>query len=487
MTAEASTGPVQAAGAAPQDDAAAAAGPNEWSLLVRLAWIATAAVLISLVFGGFAMFRAVSIESDQMLEARLEQMGATIQSLVEEHVTHFGGGGSIVLPHLKTRPTAALLYRYQVWSRHGSLLLRSHEAPEARPMGELTRFGYSTGHIDGEEYRVFTLPTRDGEFVIQVAENVNEVWSQVGLATAYYVGLLLIPFALVIAATWWLLHRALHSIHTLADSLRNRNPLEVTAINVASAPREMVPILAAMQMLFGRMQRALSVERTFTSLAAHEMRTPLAGLRANAQLLRGGGLSPEATETAVALIGGVDRATHLLDQLLDLARIEGLPAVGAGHLETVRIAAVLQDVLKELRPRIQKKAISISAEFRAETLRCHGFALNVLLRNLVSNAILYSPAGGQIVVLSMVQGEAVVLAVDDAGKGIAAEDRERAFERFNRLGRTQADGVGLGLSIVLSVVEMHQAKVQLLDSPLGGLRAQVVFPQPGSDTAGPSV
>jgi len=468
----------------PGADEAAQATRSEWSLLVRLAWIAGAAMLASLVFGGMAMYGAASFESDQLLDSRLEQLGATIQSIVEVEMVDFRDGGQTHIPHLKTRPAAALLYRYQVWSRHGSLVLRSHEAPEAKPMVDIAQLGYSTTRIAGEEYRVFSLPTQDREFVIQVAENVNEVWSQVGVTTMYYAGFLLVPFALVFGATWWLLRRALHSINTLADSLKNRNPLEVTSIDVVAPPREMVPILGAMDRLFGRMQQALSIERTFTSLAAHEMRTPLAGLRAQAQLLMRAGLPEEPMETVTALIRGVDRASQMLDQLLDLARVESLALSGELHMERVRIADVCQDVMEDLSPRILRRQITVFSGFRSDSLWCHGFALNILMRNLMTNAILYSPVGGRVEVSSWMHEGAFVLAVDDSGQGIPLEDRERAFERFNRLGRTQADGVGLGLSIVLSVVEMHSAKVQLLNSPLGGLRAQVLFPQPARDLAG---
>ena len=455
-----------------------------WSLLARLAWIASAAVLVSLVFGGFAMYWAASIENDQMLESRLEQFGATMLAIVEDHVTDLAPQAGGALAPLKTRPTAALLYRYQVWSRNGTLILRSHEAPAAAPMTPLGRLGYSTSHIAGEEYRIFSLPSHDGGLVIQVAENVNEAWRQVGPMTVYYAGFLLIPFGLVLGATWFLLRRALHSINTLADSLKQRNPLEVTPLPLTSPPREIVPILNAMDTLFARMQRVLSIERSFTSLAAHEMRTPLAGLRAQAQLLSREDLAEEPMKTVVSLVRGVDRASHMLDQLLDLARVESVAASGQMHMERVRIADVHEEVLSDLATRISNKRLQIAAVFGAEALWCHPFALSVLLRNLLFNAVLYSPDGGRILLTAKPRAGEVVLTVEDSGQGIPAADRERAFERFNRLGRTQADGVGLGLSIVLRVVEMHGAKIQLTDSALGGLLVQVQFPQPAPSAAG---
>lgn len=477
MTAEAAT-PRRRAG----DRAVAAlpgGGDRGWSLLRRIAWIATAAALAAMVFGSLAMYSAASIQNEQMLDSRLEQFGATIQSIVDERLTDFRQGGPTMIPHAQTRPTAALLYHYQVWSRHGSLVMRSHEAPATRPMVALARLGYSSIRIDGDEHRVFALPSRDGEFVIQVAEDLGQAWNQVETVTAYYAAFLLIPFGLLLGATWWLLHRALRSINTLADNLKSRNPMDVTTIVVADPPREVVPIVAAMDMLFGRMQRALSIERSFTSMAAHEMRTPLAGLRAEAQFLSRAGLPDGAASEAVtSLIRGVDRASYMLDQLLDLARVENLALAGRLHLLRVPVADLHDEVIADLAPRIQKKGTRLSVRIEVGPVRCHAFALSLLLRNLLANAVVYSPVGGRVEVQYLQRDGEFVLAIDDSGEGIAARDRERAFERFNRLGRTGSDGVGLGLSIVLSVVAMHDARIELMDSPLGGLRVQVSFPQP---------
>ena len=213
-----------------------------WSLLTRLVWIAAGAAVASLIFGGFAMFRAISIENDHMLDARLEQFGATLQALVDETEIDGRRGALIGQPQIRTRPTAALLYRYQVWSRHGRLLMRSHEAPAERPIVRLGQFGYSAAQIDGEAYRVFSLPSRSGEYVIQVAENLEESWIEIGLTTAYYAVFLVLPFGLVLLATWWLLRRALRAINLVANDLRQRNPLELEPIDVSEPPRELVTL-----------------------------------------------------------------------------------------------------------------------------------------------------------------------------------------------------------------------------------------------------
>jgi signal transduction histidine kinase len=446
-----------------------------WSLRWRMALIAAFAMLASLSFGGAAIYWAASIEEDQMLDSRLEHLGSTILAFVEEELKEEGPAGVMRYHNLKTRPTAALLYRYQVWSIDGALLMRSYEAAPDIPLMPLVKLGFDNVELKGDQYRAFSLPTKDHKFVVQVAENIDERWSQTVLMTAYYVSFLLIPFGLVFGATWVLLRRSLGSIDAMADQLRHRNPLDLTPLRLEAPPKELMPIVGSIDTLFLRVGHALSAERHFTSVAAHEMRTPLAGLRAWAQLASSARNDDELQEALRSLRTGVDRASHMLDQLLDLARIEGLPTDHAFPLEHVDISRAYERVVQDLGRRVADKRISLGARFRASHLQGHRFAFSVLLRNVLANALLYSPAGGRVEVETSRQGDSIVLTVDDAGPGIAAADREHAFERFNRLGQTQTQGVGLGLSITLSVVELHGAKIRLLDSPLGGLRVEVLF------------
>ena len=451
---------------------------STWSLRARLSLIASLALFASLLFGGLAMYWAASIEEDQIHDARLEHLGATVLAFIEQELEGLDNQGIAPRPALKTRPTAALLYRYQVWSNSGGLLLRSYEAPADRPLMDLSLRGFHTVQIDGEEYRTFAVPTRNKAYVVQVAENVAERWAQTALITFYYVGFLLVPLGLVSLATWLMLRRSLHSIDVMADQLRHRNPLDLTPVQVGGPPRELLPILRAVDTLFARVGQALSVERRFTAVAAHEMRTPLSGLRAHAQLATMAESPQELQDALKSMMVGADRAAHLIDQLLDLARIEGVGGDSGVAREAVNLEDLWLQLIHELAPRAAKKKVSLAATFSVPVVNGHVFALSLMLRNLVANAISYTPHGGSVRVSSLLQGEFVLLRVDDSGPGIPALERERAFERFNRLGQTQIDGVGLGLSIVLSVVELHHAAIRLLDSPLGGLRAQVAFPLP---------
>ena len=165
----------------------------------------------------------------------------------------------------------------------------------------------------------------------------------------------------------------------------------------------------------------------------------------------------------------------MLDQLFDLSRVDNMSKALSSSFQRVRLASIYDEVFFDLGSKAAAKQISITENLPEANIQGIDFAIFLLLRNLVSNAILYTPAGGQVEVSVQRTGPNVILTVDDSGKGIPADVREHAFERFNRLGQQGAEGIGLGLSIVAQIVELHHAKIQLLDSPLGGLRAQVTF------------
>jgi two-component system OmpR family sensor kinase/two-component system sensor histidine kinase QseC len=257
----------------------------------------------------------------------------------------------------------------------------------------------------------------------------------------------------------------------------------VTRLHVQNPPAELRPILNAMDSLFTRVGRAISIERRFTSVAAHEMKTPLAGLRAQAQIASNARSTHESREALQLLMHGVDRAAHMLDQLLDLARVEAISKDGDLPFKAVQLSDVFRDAMHDLEAKSHLKRISVAARFDVSELRGLAYGIHLIMRNLIANAILYCPEGSQVSIASVRTGNEIVLTVDDSGTGIAPQAREHAFERFNRLEQSGPDGVGLGLSIVLLVVELHEARIQLQDSPMGGLRVRLAFPQPESSVS----
>lgn len=450
--------------------------PKDWSLRTRLLVIAALASLTTLLAGGGAMYWAAQHEDQRLLDSRLEDLARTVLSFAEHEITEILGEGRTELMHTETAATLGSRYRYQIWTRHGSMLLHSYKASPSVPMMPLRNLGFGTVAIEGDDFRVFSMEGNGGEMVIQVAECLDERESAIGIVSLYFIGFLLLPFGIVFAVTWWLLRRSLRSIDASAAQLSQRSPIDLTPVVAENPPVELKPMITSINALFERINKTLSLERGFTAVAAHELRTPLAGLRAHAQIAATARSPEELAESLAAVMVGVDRAAHLLDQLLDLARMESVASDTDRLRQSVDIARVYESVVSDLGSLASRRGLRIESDFMEERIVAMELGMLLLLRNLLGNAIRYTPAGGRVNVSTRREGTAITLTVDDSGPGIPPESRERVFERFDRLGAIGDEGVGLGMSIVQSVVVAHQAMIRLLESPLGGLRVQVHFP-----------
>ena len=449
-----------------------------WSLQRRVGFISAVAMCTALMFGGLGMYWATSIDDSHRLDARLQELAGTILLLIDGELTETDLSAEAMQLHLQIGARVNPLYSYQVWTRDGAQLLRSHEASATQPLMPLTELGFDTQNVRGEDARTFAMTGRNGAVVIQVAEPLRERALHIGTVVGYYVLSLLLPFAVVSLVIHLLLRRSFRALDTLAASLRHRNLLDVAPVHVDGPPREVMPIVRSVNALLARAARAISVEQRFTSVAAHELRTPLAGIRAQAQLACSAQSDDERQEALLSVIGGVDRAARVFDQLLDLTRIESMSSDVVANFQSIDLSVVYHQVMLELGDKAQGKRIELNLHFIDAKVQGLDFALYLLLRNLLANAILYSPPGGRVQVAVQPEGDTVALTVDDSGPGIPAAARELAFERFNRLDQGRAEGVGLGLSIVAQAVELHYATIQLLNSALGGLRVQVLFPRP---------
>ena len=450
-----------------------------WSLRRRLLTIAGMASLATLLAGGIAMFWAAKVEDDKLLDARLADLGRTVMSFSEHEISEIQADGRTEAIHLETVSTLGERYHYQIWSTDaGTLLLRSHKASGTRPMMPLDVTGFRTVTVDNEEFRVVGLRGRSDRMVIQVAERLDERESAIGTVSFYFLLFLVVPFAAIGAVTWWQLNRSLRSINGSARQLSQRSPIDLAPLNGDNPPQELKPMIDAINGLFGRINAALSLERGFTAVAAHELRSPLAGLRAQAQLAAGAGSAQERDEALAAVMQSVDRTAQLLNQLLDLARIESHAATIRERRTAVDVGRVIDHARASLAKDIERRRVQVVARLDAPSVLAVEWGLLLLMCNLLSNAVQHAPVGSRIDVSTARQGDTVVLTVDDAGPGIPASQRQRAFNRFERLGRRDNGGVGLGLSIVQSVVESHGATIRLLDAPLGGLRVEIRFDSP---------
>jgi two-component system sensor histidine kinase QseC len=272
---------------------------------------------------------------------------------------------------------------------------------------------------------------------------------------------------------WWAVYRGVAPLRRLGWVLAARQPQALDPVAMQNTSAEMAPLISALNGLFERIGRLLVTERRFTADAAHELRTPIAAIRAQAQVALA---ESDATLRRHALentLAGCDRAARLVDQLLTLARLE---AVAAPAMASVDLRALTQRVLAELAPKALAKKQTL--EFQAtESSSIHGeeTLLAVLVRNLVDNAVRYSPASGRVTVRLLWDSGGVVLSVEDSGPGLSEADIARLGERFFRVPGSIESGSGLGWSIVQRIATVHRLELQVQRSPaLGGLAVRVI-------------
>ncbi len=344
--------------------------------------------------------------------------------------------------------------------------------------------GFVTVNSRDGDWRVFTRVGRD--LVVQVAQPMS-VRSAMAATTALRTALpllLLVPLlgVLVLVAV----DRSLKPLSDIAGELAQRNPAELQPLPASGLPLELQPVVGSLNGLLGRLQETRESEHAFIADAAHAMRTPVAALQVQSQLLERAESDAARDAAQRRLRDGLRRLTRLVDQLLTLGREERKQGERAGG--EVDLSALTLECVGEQSVLAEAKSIDLGVE-QADPGVVRGDAedLRVLLRNLLDNAIRYSGPGTRIDVSVLHTPDAAVLRVDDQGPGIPAEERERVFDRFYRGQGATESGNGLGLSIVASIARRHGAAVDLSTPPGGiGLRVEVRFPveapQPGAAT-----
>lgn len=270
---------------------------------------------------------------------------------------------------------------------------------------------------------------------------------------------------------WFATWRGLKPLDEVAAELGRRAPERLDPVAPAAAPREVRPLLEALNALFARVGRAMENERAFTADAAHELRTPLAAITAQAQVAARARDAAERDHALAQLSASARRASHLVEQLLTLARLD--PAAGL-PMSALRLDTLAAEVCADHGAAALEKGIALELDAPAPvTVAGNAAMLRVLLRNLVDNAVRYTPPGGKVGVGVTARG----LTVSDSGPGIPAAQRADALRRLHRLAGQEVEGSGLGLSIVARIAALHRARLELADG-IGrpGLGVRLTFP-----------
>jgi two-component system sensor histidine kinase QseC len=461
------------------------------SLHARLRWLiilVLAAVLLPL--GLLSIHRTID-EVDELSDGRLAQSARTLQVLVG----HVGtqalqkdriAGMQVPITSRGTVPKRRHTYEsevgFQEFDLDGRMLLATSNL-SALPPPMAGDANFQDVRQGGYSWRVFVLRDEADGVVIRTGERydsrheiMHAVWLEHSLP-------LLIGLPLLALLVGWAIRRGLRPLEALTQALSSRKPGSHEPVLLHDAPLELQPVLAALNEQLTRLEDAIERERRFSADVAHELRTPLATAMINLES------AMATTDPAEAGIG-MTNAQHVIsglarriEQLLALARLEA--GAASDQRASVDLIAIAMTVIEELAPVIADSGVELSFVRFAPQLIVHGYeaALAALLRNLLENALRHVPAGGR-VQLSIEQNEGKTALVDviDDGPGIPAERRASVFARFHREASSRGSGYGLGLSIVQRAAQLHDARIELLDSPYGrGLRVCVAIPwQPPS-------
>ena len=364
----------------------------------------------------------------------------------------------------------------QIWGADGSLLYASIDGggpPLQEPGFHVVQWG-------DEEWRVFTLLQR--RETVQVAvTSANRVRAFAELAPW-----LLVPLGGLVLLLGLLIHSAvagaLRPLQRLRGEIANRDVLTLHPVPTQDLPAEVAPVGEALNQLMAKVGELLAAQRQFIADVAHELNTPLAAVKLQAQLARRAD-GHQRTAALDELDQGIERAVHLVRQLLQLARLE--PEVRQREVQALRLDRVAADGVAAMSGRAEARDIDLGlATAEPLTVVADAQDLRVLLENLIDNALRHASAGSSVDVAVVRAGDEAVLSVVDHGPGIPAAQRARALERFVRLDPDDATGSGLGLAIVAAIVEQSAGRLQLDDTPGGGLTVRVALPTARSSADG---
>jgi two-component system sensor histidine kinase QseC len=410
-------------------------------------------------------------ELDELLDGHLAQAAAILVVQQGQELEEDSHG--IDAPSLhRYAPKVA----FQVF-HEGRLAMRSANAPQLPMVGTHHDFkdGFHSIQIDGTTWRIFSAYGSERDVQVYVGEKTE---SRASILWAVLRGTLLpMAFALPLLALtlWWAIHRSLAPLRQLGGALSRRKPDALEPMVVAGAPVEITPMVDALNSLFERIATLLESERRFTADASHELRTPIAAIRAQAQVALRESDDALRNTALHRTLEGCDRAIRLVDQLLTLSRLE---ASAAPAMEDIDLAALVRQVVADLAPKAIAKGQSVEFD-STEACRVSGnqTLLTVLVRNLIDNAVRYGPASARVAIsVQRRADERVVLQVEDSGTGLSDSDLKRLGERFFRVPGSDENGSGLGWSIVKRVAAVHRIQLHATRSErLGGLAVTVLI------------
>ena len=453
---------------------------------------ASLTVMLGVVAWG--SYFVTSREAQEIFGARLATSARVLEALVARQVEHATISAPIVVALPKelelSEHGASTNYgqqyetkiAFQIWRDDGTLLARSGSAPTVAfaPYSP----GFSKRQLNGELWQVFVL--RSGSAWIEVAEK-NEVREELthdlGLAVMTP---LIVGAALLLAVVNLIVLYGLRPLAELTAVIERKDPAKLVPIKVNPVPRELWPVVKALNDLLKRVTQTIGRERRFIDSAAHEMRTPLAALKIHAENVARAVSDGERQRSLTRLLQGLDRLVKLAEQMLLYSRTQATD--DSERREPVVVAGAVSEAIAALDPlwrsKSQRIKVSAPAGIGLATIVAEPIKLQRLIHNLLDNASRYGPSGSEIVVAMEIIDQSLVLQVTNSGPMVPSELRERVFEPYYRLPTNVVEGSGLGLAIVKEIADQHKATVSLqsIDGKQGTV-VKVTFPLHQMDSA----
>lgn len=445
-------------------------GRRTQSLQARLTWRMLGLVSVVWLVAAVATWYDTEHEVGELLDAHLSQAASLLVSQSLDDLNRFALHETPTLH--RHQPKAV----FQVWHA-GALVVRSATAP-VHPLMAPTERGFAKVVVDGVGWRVFSVQGKEPDVVVHVAE-LDRARRDVVLASMRSViwpMTLALPF--LVLGVWGAVRHALKPLSELGHQVAHRKPDASDPLPDTGVPREVQPLVEALNRLFERIAVLIESERRFTADAAHELRTPIAGIRMQAQVAQGAVDATERDDALAATLVGCDRAARLVDQLLQLARLESQSDV-TGHRAHVPtcMRGVVADLAQQAAKHGQQVHVHCDEPATPEQASCPvpDGLLAILMRNLLDNALRYSPPGAVVRVAYRIAPDGRgALTVEDSGPGMTPEQIRRLGERFFRVMGTDQPGSGLGWSIVTRMARLYGLTLSPARSPeLGGLRVTV--------------
>lgn len=439
------------------------------SLRGRLLWLLLPALALAWTVAAVATYFDAHREVDALLDAHLRQSARLLAAQAELDFDDID-----VEDEDDPDDHYGTEVAFQVRRADGTVLVRSANAPRTAFSGG--KRGFSEAATGGRRWRVYTLSTGHGAVVVHFAEDHvtrERIARRLALRA---LAPMLVALPLLGLLIWWLTGRSLRPLASVGEEVARRGADDLTPVSGDRVmPTELRPLVGRLDDLLGRIRESLDSERRFTSHAAHELRTPVAALRAQAEVAATA-RDPAVRAAALAhSIEACDRMTRLVSQLLLLARADETGTVR--DPQACRLDEIARTVLAEIVPEATRANVTVSLEAADEVLVSGDAALlEALLRNLVDNSVRHG--GGAVRVTLRPEAGTVVLEVADDGPGVPPEALPQLGRRFYRVPGAVGTGSGLGLSIVARIAQLHGATMTCANRPGGhGFRVRVAFPR----------